>query len=145
MKKRGTFLVPTTYLADSIKLDNLPPPIRKKAEYILPLAKESIRKAIAAGVRIAFGTDAAVIPHGTNAREFAALVDRGMSPLEAIRSATVHAAELLGVEDRGRLAPGLRADIVAVPGNPLEDIRVTERVSFVMKHGVVYKNVDSRR
>jgi imidazolonepropionase-like amidohydrolase len=140
MKKRGTFLVPTTYLADSIDLDNLPPPIRKKAEYVLPLAKESIRKAIAAGVRIAFGTDAAVIAHGTNAREFGALVDRGMSPLDAIRSATVRAAELLGVEDRGRLAAGLRADIVAVPGNPLEDVRVTEKVSFVMKSGVVYKN-----
>jgi imidazolonepropionase-like amidohydrolase len=139
MKKRGTFFVPTTYLADAIKLENLPPPIRRKAEYVLPLARDSVRKAIAAGVRIAFGTDAAVIPHGENAKEFGALVDRGMSPLEAIRSATVHAAELLGVEDRGRLAPGLRADIVAVPGNPLEDIRVTERVSFVMKQGVVYK------
>jgi imidazolonepropionase-like amidohydrolase len=139
MKKRGTWLVPTTYLADSLNLDNLPPPIRKKAEYVLPLAKESIRKAIAAGVRIAFGTDAAVIAHGTNAREFGALVDRGMTPLQAIRSATVDAAELLGVEDRGRLAAGLRADIVAVPGNPLEDIHVTERVSFVMKQGTVYK------
>jgi imidazolonepropionase-like amidohydrolase len=139
MKKRGTFFVPTTYLADAIKLENLPPPIRRKAEYVLPLARESVRKAIASGVRVAFGTDAAVIPHGTNAREFGALVDRGMSALEAIRSATVHAAELLGVEDRGRLAPGLRADIVAVPGNPLEDVRVTEKVSFVMKNGVVYK------
>jgi len=139
MKKRGTYFVPTTYLADAIKLENLPPPIRAKAESVLPLAKESVRKAIAAGVRIAFGTDAAVIPHGTNAREFGALVDRGMSPLEAIRTATVNAAALLNVTDRGRIAPGLRADIVAVPGNPLDDIHVTEKVSFVMKQGVVYK------
>ena len=139
MKKRGTWLVPTTYLADAIKLENLPPPIRMKAEYVLPIARASIRKAVAAGVNIAFGTDAAVIPHGMNAKEFGALVDRGMTPLEALRSATIRAAELLGVDDRGRLAAGLRADIVAVPGNPLEDVHVTERVSFVMKQGVVYK------
>lgn len=139
MKQRGTWLVPTTHLADTIQLDNLPPPIRAKAEYILPLAKDSIRRAVAAGVRIALGTDAAVIPHGSNAREFGALVDRGMTPLAALRAGTLHAAELLGVSDRGRLAPGLRADIVAVPGNPLEDIHVTERVSFVMKAGVVYR------
>jgi imidazolonepropionase-like amidohydrolase len=142
MKKRGTWLVPTTYLADSIKLENLPPPIRAKAESVLPLAKDSIRKAVAAGVRIAFGTDAAVIPHGTNAREFAALVNRGMTPLDAIRAGTVHAAELLGVTDRGRLAPGLRADLVAVPGNPLDDIHATERVAFVMKQGHIYKGAD---
>ncbi len=137
MKQKGTFLVPTTYLADRINLDALPPQIRAKAEYVLPLAKANLAKAIKAGVRIALGTDAAVYPHGENAHEFGALVDRGMAPLEALRAGTLNAAELLGVEDRGEIAPGKLADIVAVPGNPLEDIRVTERVSWVMKGGVV--------
>ena len=139
MKQKGTFLVPTTYLADRIDLDALPPPIRAKAEPLLPLAKENLRRAIRAGVRIAFGTDAAVYPHGENAHEFGALVDRGMTPLEALRTATLNAAELLGLDDRGEIAAGRLADLVAVPGNPLEDIHVTERVSWVMKGGVVVK------
>jgi imidazolonepropionase-like amidohydrolase len=139
MKRRGTYLVPTTHLADAINLEVLPPPIRRKAETILPIAKESLRRAIRAGVKIAFGTDAAVFPHGENAKEFAALVDRGMSPLEAIRSATIRAADLLGVDDRGVIAAGKLADLVAVPGNPLDDIRAMERVSFVMKDGKIYK------
>jgi imidazolonepropionase-like amidohydrolase len=138
MIDRNTYLVPTTYLTDAIDLAQLPPPIREKAEYILPLAQESLRKAIAAGVPIAFGTDAAVIPHGTNAREFAAMVDRGMRPVDAIRSATLNASALLGADDRGRLAEGLRADIVAVSGDPLVDIQVLEAVEFVMKAGVTY-------
>ncbi len=139
MKERGTYLVPTTYLADAINLDALPPPVRAKAEHVLPIAKESVRRAIEAGVKIAFGTDAAVFPHGQNAREFAALVERGMTPLEAIRAATLNAADLLGVDDRGRIAPGTLADLVAVPGDPLEDVRVLEDVRFVMKGGRVYK------
>ncbi len=139
MKERGTYLVPTTYLVDAVDLAMLPPPIRVKGERVIPLAKESLRRAIAAGVNIAFGTDAGVYPHGDNAREFAALVDRGMTPLDALRSATLHAARLLGLDDRGRLAPGLLADLVAVPGNPLDDIRVMEDVRFVMKGGRVYK------
>jgi imidazolonepropionase-like amidohydrolase len=139
MKERGTYLVPTTYLADAIRKDSLPPPIRAKAEYITPLAKQSVARAIKAKVRIAFGTDAAVIPHGQNAREFGALVARGMSPLDAIRAATVNAADLLGASDRGRIAPGLLADLVAVRGNPLEDVRVLEDARFVMKGGRVYK------
>jgi imidazolonepropionase-like amidohydrolase len=137
MKARGTYLVPTTALADLIDLDNLPPQLRAKAEGIIPLAKASVTRAIRAGVRIAFGTDAAVIAHGTNAREFAALVQRGMQPIDAIRTATLNAADLLGLEDRGVIAPGKLADLVAVPGNPLEDVRLTERVSWVMKGGIV--------
>jgi len=137
MKQKGTFLVPTTYLADRINLDALPAPIRAKAEIVLPLAKANLSRAIRAGARIAFGTDAAVYPHGENAHEFGALVDRGMSPLEALRTATLNAAELLGVDDRGDIAAGKLADLVAVPGNPLEDIHVTERVAWVMKGGVV--------
>ncbi len=140
MKEKGTYLVPTTYLADAIDLEQLPPPIRAKAQSILPRAKDSVRRAIEAGVPIAYGTDAGVYPHGLNARELSTLVTRGMTPLEALRSATVHAADLLGVDDRGVIAPGRVADLVAVPGNPLEDVSVTERVSFVMKDGHVYKN-----
>ncbi|MFQ5748291.1 MAG: amidohydrolase family protein, partial [Planctomycetota bacterium] len=143
MKEKGTYLVPTTYLADAIDLDNLPPHLRKKAEEILPQAKESLRKAVRAGVKIAFGTDAAVIPHGQNAREFAAMVERGMSPLEAIRSATLRGADLLDLPDRGVLAPGKRADVIAVPGNPLENVRLLEDVRFVMKGGMVFRREDS--
>jgi imidazolonepropionase-like amidohydrolase len=139
MKERGTYLVPTTYLADTIDLDLLPPPIRAKAESILPLAKESVRKAIRAGVPIAFGTDAAVYAHGDNARELATLVERGMTPLEALRTATLHAAALLGVDDRGVIAAGRLADLVAVDGDPLADITTTEQVRFVMKGGKIYR------
>ena len=139
MKEHGTYLAPTTYLVDAVDLAMLPPPIRAKGERVIPLAKASVRRAIAAGVKIAFGTNAGVYPHGDNAREFAALVDRSMTPLEALRAATIYAADLLGVDDRGRIAPGLLADLVAVPGHPLDDIRVMEDVRFVMKGGRVYK------
>lgn len=139
MKERGTYLVPTNYLTQAIRLDVLPPAIRAKSDYIIPRAQESLRLAIRSGVKIAFGTDAAVIPHGQNAKEFGVLVERGMTPIEAIRTATVNAADLLGVNDRGNIAPGLLADLVAVPGNPLENIRVLEDVRFVMKGGQVYK------
>ncbi|MEM8488224.1 MAG: amidohydrolase family protein [Bacteroidota bacterium] len=139
MKAHGTYLVPTTYLVGAIDLDNLPPPIRAKAEFILPLAVQSLQKAIREGLNIAYGTDAAVIPHGENGKEFAVLVDRGMTPLAAIQTATINAADLLGVDDRGRLKEGLLADIIAIPGNPLDDISAMERVSFVMKGGKVYK------
>jgi imidazolonepropionase-like amidohydrolase len=140
MKARGTYLVPTTYLADAIKLENLPPPIRAKAEQLMPLARASLTRAIRAGVKIAFGTDAAVIPHGTNAREFGAMVDRGMRPIDAIRAATINAVDLLGVDDRGLIAPGRWADLVAVRGNPLENIHLLENIPFVMKGGVVVKD-----
>lgn len=137
MKERGTWLVPTTYLVGRIDLDALPPGIRAKAEGVLPLAVESLRRAVAEGVPIAFGTDAAVFPHGENAGEFAALVDRGMDPLAAIRTATLNGAELLGVDDRGVIAPGRLADLIAVPGDPLVDVRVLEDVRFVMLGGKV--------
>jgi imidazolonepropionase-like amidohydrolase len=141
MKQRGTYLVPTTYLADSIDLRILPPLLRSKAESILPVAKANVTRAIRAGVKIAFGTDAAVIPHEHAIREFKTLVDRGMTALGAIQAGTINAADLLGTADRGRLAPGLLADIVAVPGNPLSDIRALERATFVMKGGRVYKRL----
>ncbi len=139
MVERGAYHVPTTYLADAIDLDALPPLLRRKAETVLPVMRESLARSIAGGVKIAFGTDAAVYPHGDNAGEFRVLVDLGMSPLAAIRSATVVAAEVLGVDDRGQIAEGMLADIIAVSGNPLDDITAMERVSFVMKGGVVYR------
>ncbi len=142
MKARGTYLVPTTYLVEAIDLDNLPPLIRAKAEGILPLAKASLEKAIREGVKIAFGTDAAVYPHGENGRELGILVDRGMTPLAALQSATIAAADLLGVDDRGVLAAGKLADLIAVAGNPLDDIRAAEQVDFVMVGGKVV--VDQR-
>ena len=139
MKARGCYLVPTTYLAEAIDLDNLPPKLRGKAEWILPRARVSLERAIAAGVPIAFGTDAAVIPHGHNAREFGVLVQLGMSPLEAIRSATLSAVDLLGVDDRGVLEPGTLADMIAVEGDPLRDVTALERVVWVMHGGRVVR------
>ena len=140
MKERGTYLVPTSYLADRINLEALPPVMRHKAETVLPIARQSLRKAIAAGVKIAFGTDAAVYPHGENAHEFAVYVKAGMTPLAALRTASVNAADLLGRDDRGVIAAGKLADLVAVPGNPLDDITVTQRVLWVMFAGKVVKN-----
>lgn len=142
MKERGTYLVPTTALVDLIPMDVLPPPIRAKAEYVLPLARSSVRRAIREGVPIAFGTDAGVMPHGMNAREFVVMVDLGMSPLEAVRTATLNAADLLGLDDRGVIEVGRRADLVAVTGNPLDDIRAMEDVRFVMKAGRVFRGGD---
>jgi imidazolonepropionase-like amidohydrolase len=139
MREHGTYLVPTSYLAEAIDFDILPPPIRRKARFVLPLARASLHRAIQAGVKIAFGTDAAVYPHGLNAREFAVYVKSGMRPLAAIRSATIHAADLLGVEDRGRIAVGQLADLVAVTGDPLADVTVLERIDWVIKGGAVFK------
>jgi imidazolonepropionase-like amidohydrolase len=139
MKKRGTYLVPTAYLLSALPLDALPPPIAAKARQIIPLAQESHRQAVKAGVKVAFGTDAGVYPHGLNGREFAVYVGYGMSPLEAIRAATTGAADLLGVGDRGVIATGKLADLVAVPGDPLKEIKVMEKVSFVMKDGTVVR------
>jgi len=145
MKQNGTYLVPTAYLLTQFKFEGMPAPIAAKAREAIPLAQESHRKAIKAGVRIAFGTDAAVYPHGENAREFAVYVGYGMKPIDAIRTATVNAADLLGVIDRGAIARGKLADLIAVPGNPLEDIHVLERVVWVMKGGLVYKSVNSKQ
>ncbi len=141
MIEKGTYLVPTTYLADVIDLEVLPPLVRSKAETILPVMRESLQRAIDAGVPIAFGTDAGVYPHGQNAGEFSIYVRMGMSEAEALRTATVHAADLLGADDRGRIAEGLLADLVAVPGNPLDDISVTEDVTFVMLGGRIVKHM----
>lgn len=139
MKQKGTYLVPQLYINEVLDLSTLPPKIRAKEEFLRPLVEGSFRLALRAKVKIAFGTDAAVFPHGDNAREFSAQVRLGMKPIETIRGATVYATDLLGVNDRGIIAPGLLADIIAVPGNPLEDIKVLQDVKFVMKGGQVYK------
>lgn len=144
MKQHGTYLIPTAYLRDRINLSVLPPLVRRKAETVLPLALESQRKAIAAGVKVAFGTDAAVFPHGENAKEFAMYVKMGMTSLAALRSATTVAADVLGKDDRGLIAPGRLADLIAVPGDPLADITVTERVHWVMQGGRVVKDERTR-
>ncbi len=105
---------------------------------MFPKARTSVKAAYEAGVKIALGTDAPAIPHGKNADELVALVERGMSEIAALRAATSVAAELIDVTDRGRLAEGLLADIIGVPGDPLQDITVTQNVQFVMKGGKVY-------
>jgi len=140
---KGRFLVATTYLADGMDTSRAAPELQAKAAEVFPRAKATISKAIAKGARIACGTDAPAIPHGRNAKELVALVDRGMTPLQAIRAATTVSAELIDVDDRGRLEAGLLADVVAVPGDPLADIGVTEDVRFVMKGGVVYHGAGS--
>jgi imidazolonepropionase-like amidohydrolase len=139
MLQRGTYFVPTAYLRTRINLENLPPHLRKKAESIFPTAEESLRKAIARGVKIALGTDAAVYPHGENAHELGVYVKAGMKPADALRTATVNAADLLGVQDRGTLEAGKLADIIAVRGNPLEDVTVLEHVQWVMHGGRVVR------
>ena len=138
--ERGTFLVPTTYLADGMDVSGAAPELQAKAAEVFPRAKQTVSKAIAKGARIACGTDAPAIPHGRNAKELIALVDRGMTPLQAILAATTVSAELIDVDDRGRLAEGLLADVVGVPGDPLADITSTEQVRFVMKGGQVFRN-----
>jgi imidazolonepropionase-like amidohydrolase len=139
MKARGTYLVPTTALGDTIDLASLPPAVRRKAESVLPMARANVRKAAQAGVKIALGTDAPLVPFGDNAKEFGAMADRGLTTIDALRAGTINAAELLGVTDRGELVVGKFADVVAVPGNPLENIRATEAVVFVMKGGKIYR------
>jgi imidazolonepropionase-like amidohydrolase len=140
MKERGTYLVPQTYLTDLPLPPETPQATVDKNNHLNPLADRSIRMAYENGVKMAFGTDAGVFPHGDNAKEFASLVARDLPEEHVLRMATIYAAGLLGVDDRGIIAAGKRADLVAVPGNPLEDIRVMEDVRFVMKLGEIYKN-----
>ncbi|GAB2659182.1 metal-dependent hydrolase family protein [Nocardia goodfellowii] len=138
MVAAGTWLVPTTRLADAMDVSKADPALQAKAAEMFPKARTSVLAAYRAGVKIAVGTDAPAIPHGRNADELVALVDRGLPPLDVLRAATVRAAELLGVTDRGRLAAGLLADVIGVPGDPLQDITVTQQVRFVMKGGKVH-------
>jgi imidazolonepropionase-like amidohydrolase len=142
MKKRGTYLVPTLYLEDwMVEKGNLPALYHQKMLDVSAVAKRNIKHAMEAGVKIALGTDAAVYPHGLNAHELDVYVNQmGMSPLAALQSATVNAADLMGwTAKTGTLEPGKWADIIGVEKNPMEDVRVLQDVKFVMKAGVVYK------
>ena len=145
MKEHGTYLVPTLYLGDwmidNAGLTRLPPPLLAKARDVIPAARKNIAHAFASGVKVALGTDAAVYPHGLNAHEFGVMVKLGLTPLRAIQAGTVNAADLLGWSGKvGTLEPGAWADLVAVDGDPLEDVTTLERVKFVMKGGEVVKN-----
>lgn len=142
MVEHGTFLVSTTALTDFLDVSKQAPEKRAKAAKVFPQAKSMLTKAIDLGVKIACGSDLPCFPHGENWRELVAMVERGMTPLQAIHAATVVSAELIDREDElGRLEPGYLADIVAVPGDPGADITVTSDVRFVMKGGSVHKHV----
>ncbi len=146
MKQRGTYLVPTLMAAQGLqeKFDRniyMPPAIADKAHLAIHSMHGTFQRALAKGVNIGLGTDAAVYPHGRNAEEFHQMVDLGMKPAAALKAGTSADADLLGIADKvGTLEPDKFADVVAVPGNPLENIRLTEQVFFVMKEGVIYKN-----
>jgi imidazolonepropionase-like amidohydrolase len=146
MKAQGTFLVPTlmAVVGEQERIARgvyFPPPILVKANQARDGIYNTVRKAIAKGVNIGLGTDAAVYPHGRNAEEFGQMVKLGMKPIDALKSGTSRDADLLGLREKlGTLEPGKIADVVAVPGDPAENIRQTEHVFFVMKEGVVYRN-----
>jgi imidazolonepropionase-like amidohydrolase len=144
MKEHGTYLVPTLYLEDWF-LEHygelgLTENVVSKAKVVMTIARKNIEHAFRSGVKVAFGTDAAVYPHGLNAREFAVMVKLGLTPLQAIQTSTVNAADLIGWSDRvGTLEAGKFADLIAVSGDPTADVSVLENVKFVMKGGQVYK------
>ncbi len=145
MKQKGTYYDPTIFVGDYVVAEfakkGYPEKILNKARMIIPIVGTSFSKAVKAGVKISFGTDAGVFPHGLNAKQFAYMVNFGQTPIQAIQSATVHAADLLGLSKKiGSIEKGKFADIIAVVGNPLDNITLLEQVSFVMKGGVVYKN-----
>jgi imidazolonepropionase-like amidohydrolase len=142
MKNKGTYLVPTLMATEWImgKIDAYPPVLQAKAKAAGAARTEMFRNAVKLGVKIGFGTDAAVYPHGQNAKEFKLMVDLGMPAIEALRAGTSVDAELFGIAQKvGTLEKGKLADIIAIPGDPTTDITATERVSFVMKEGKTVK------
>jgi imidazolonepropionase-like amidohydrolase len=145
MKQHGTYLVPTSFplywFEQNVSKLNMPPWVVEKAAIIIPAAKKNMTRAFGAGVKVALGTDAGVYPHGLNGGEFWSMVQLGLTPVQALQAGTVNAADLMGWSDRiGSVTPGKFADLVAVRGNPLEDVTLLQHVRFVMKDGVVYKN-----
>src|SRR5436309_7949617 len=150
LKKNGTYLVPTLFLAEymqqNMERSDVPEFSKQKMRWIAGAAQQNVKKAFDAGVKVAFGTDAAVYPHGLNAGEFHVYVKLGMTPVAAIQTATINAADLLGwTKQVGTLEPGKFADLIAVDGDPTKDVTTLEHVRFVMKGGVVYKNDYSKR
>ena len=150
MKKNGTYLVPTLFLTEYMQqhLENsgVPEFSKKKMREVAAAAPLNVKKAFAAGVKVAFGTDAAVYPHGLNAGEFHVYVKLGMTPLAAIQTATINASDLLGPKFLvGSLEPGKFADVIAVDGDPTKDVTILGHVKFVMKGGSVYKNDYARK
>ena len=145
MKEHGTWVVPTIiagdFVAQKAKVPGYyPPQVAAKAAAIGPQIMGTVARAYKAGVKIAFGTDAAVYPHGQNAHEFELMMQAGMPAMFVLQAATTHAAQLLKHDkDLGSISTGKLADLIAVPGNPLDDISLMKHVSFVMKDGVVYK------
>jgi imidazolonepropionase-like amidohydrolase len=143
MKKHGTYLVPTAYLIDWMQqYGNLPPLYQQKMKDVSAVEKQNAIKAIKAGVKVALGTDAAVYPHGLNAHEVDVYVNQfGMSPLQGIQTGTINAADLMGWTDKiGTIEPGKWADIIAIDGDPLKDVKILQHIPFVMKSGMVYKD-----
>jgi len=141
MHDRGTFLVPTLTTRVGLAETKFPPLVQAKATAAVKQQDNMVRRALALGVKIALGTDAAVYPHGDNALEFAFMAADGMTPAQSLIAGTASAAELLGLKDKiGALKPGMLADVVAVPGNPVENIKLTQSVIFVMKDGVILRN-----
>ena len=143
MKNKGTYLTPTLLASEWIiqNMKNYPPVLQAKAKAAYDARSEMFRNAVKMGIKISFGTDAAVFPHGQNAKEFKLMVDLGMQPLDALKAATSSDADLLGIAQKtGTLEKGKLADIVAMPGDPTADITATEHVSFVMKEGKVIRN-----
>lgn len=143
MKKHGTYFVPTAYLIDWMQqYGNLPPLYQQKMKDVSAVEKQNAIKAIKAGVKVALGTDAAVYPHGLNAHEVDVYVNQfGMSPLQGIQTGTINAADLMGWTDKiGTIEPGKWADIIAIDGDPLKDVKILQHVPFVMKSGMVYKD-----
>lgn len=150
MIERGTYFVPTLWIADSYfdryKSWGIPDYAHAKISQFIPTAIKSVEMALRMGVKIALGTDAGVGEHHLSAKEFTAYVKHGMTPMDALLAGTATAAKLIGIEDQvGSLQAGKLADIVAVPGDPLQDIQATERVEFVMKDGAIYLEPDSRK
>jgi imidazolonepropionase-like amidohydrolase len=145
MKQHGTYLVPTVYLEDwlmeNVDKLGLTPNMIEKAHVVLPIAQQNLSHAFKSGVKVALGTDAAVYPHGLNAHEFGKMVDMGLTPLQAIQAGTVNASDLIGWADKvGTLEPGKFADLIAVDGDPIANVRTLENVQFVMKGGQVVKD-----
>jgi imidazolonepropionase-like amidohydrolase len=139
MVQKGIYLVPTMLTMDLFDLSRVPPDVKSRLEKEIPQFEETFQKALKKNAKIAFGSDTGEIPHGENAKEFTAMVKRGMPTLQAIQSATIHAADLMSLPDRGEIKTGLRADLIAVSGNPLESIHLLENPLFVMKAGKIYK------